>query len=262
MYDDPRELEIWRLERQLSEAREAVLCLLPRELVDLFEGFEKCESLSEYYDWNREVIAEVLSRAAVKELYGGKIAYCPLCHGGSSGPYGGGFKYPLGLERHLTGYGNVKPCPVLSIALRPAREKKSELYQQEREAAANLKDERRLKETLYRISPFEDPVLIDEGLFLTKVRDSKELNWTIDRLKDLGFRQIVDERVRSYCYENETYLVYADPRATKKIEFRAFKKPLPKEPRRNSRSTIPNKQFHILDSWKNNLKAKFLEKLS
>ena len=76
----------------------------------------------------------------------------------------------------------------------------------------------------------------------------------------MGFKKSTKDRIRSYIFKNEEYLVYADPRRLNRIDFNAYKIPLPKKVSSKSRSSIEY-SFYMMDSWKHDLEEKFIKHL-
>jgi hypothetical protein len=116
-------------------------------------------------------------------------------------------------------------------------------------------NERRKSEILFVISYGSSPKLIDEGLYGEHVRTPDSLASAEKRLVEMGFSLHSDGHVKSYTFDRDNFLVFADPRAEGYIEFLIYKKPLPKSGHR-----LSNGDFHrlrVYDTWKRNLREKF-----
>ena len=119
---------------------------------------------------------------------------------------------------------------------------------------------RRKSETLYRTSPFGEPKLLDE--VYGQSRTLEQLVWAETRLRSLSFDCVLEANTQTWVDEQEDYIVYADPRLAKKIDFWVWRKPLPRRFKRGSRFHHPDKGFFILDSWKKNLPVKYAEQVA
>lgn len=86
--------------------------------------------------------------------------------------------------------------------------------------------------------------------------------WAEKRVAELGFQVKQEGRIKSYTLEMEGFVVYADPRDRRRIEFSVLKKPLPKPRRRRGPVLRMFPRFHILDSWKNDIRGKFKKRLA
>src|SRR5262249_23951327 len=163
---------------------------------------------------------------------------CPLCGSVGHGPYADGFTIPEGMRRHLTGYGNTHQCPVTKAAFELGRDYvKSSFGEAEAKAkaeaeaeATRIQAERRLTEVLYRIHPTDAPKLSDENLYsylgLHVVRNVERLTWAERRANSLGFRSQMDGNVKTISVDTPEYVVFADVRFEKRIDFAVFRKPL------------------------------------
>ena len=133
-------------------------------------------------------------------------------------------------------------------------------YQMKRQRAEAAKDVRRTTEILWRVDQ-DEPRLSDEGIFLSlglrELRDKESLAFAEDRLTRLGFKRTIDANVRSYIQETDDFIVYADPRARGRIEFRVYSKK--KKPRRLF--GLLHTSFDLQDRWKNDLTGEYKAKL-
>lgn len=262
---NPSEAVIDRLQQELYFARSAVLELIPEEARRILTGYYSCESTAEGHAWGRQVVEEVLALAKPLESpspYDSPRAFCPLCTSGTSLPYESGFTLPVGLRRHLTGWGSVRQCSVMQAAMGLARECWRSRFAARDEAEAAQKDavkvQRKATETLYRLGPRDDPELLDERpRFFATPRDEVELAWAEERLEKLGFEFRIEGRVRSYTKQVGEYCVYADPRARGAIDFRVYKGTAG-----NARRRAYYRVFKIQDAWKHDLPAKFEARLA
>jgi hypothetical protein len=120
-------------------------------------------------------------------------------------------------------------------------------------------DERRRTERVFLTDPSLPPQLFDEHLYSFssgKARSADELAMAEERLRSLNFQIDVNDNVIAYKFRHEHFLVLADPRTAGRIEFRVFNSERPK------RRIGTTETFHLLDILKNDLPAKFKERLS
>ncbi len=114
--------------------------------------------------------------------------------------------------------------------------------------------QRKKTEILYKIAPNRESELIDEGIGFGAVpRNADELAWAENRLVDLGFQISREANIKSYISEQESFVVYADPRAKGEIKFTVNKKPLSK----SSRKRFWGNSFSLKDNWKNDIRGKY-----
>lgn len=262
----PLEERVRKLERALEEARETIVQLMPTQFFELLESYDQCNSTREFYRWRETVageIVELVPESSVVETSSSRRAPCPLCQRVALG-FGGdlaGFKLPLGLVRHLTGYGNVEQCGVTKAAFELGRECVERRYGEAERAAkksaeeeeARQRQERRKTETLYKTHPVEPAELIDDGyrFFLRDKRDTEGLAWAEARARSLGFVKHVDANVISLEKLDADYFLYADIRFTKKITVKIFRLPITKGKK------IWQGSFDFHDSFKNDIEEKF-----
>jgi len=252
------EERIRRLEEELYCARRDIIDLMSPEVTKLLTSYYSCNSEREYYEWWHDTIDTIVSMAEIdpKASYLQDRGWCPLCKGGSMGPYDSGFTLPEGLKRHLSGFGNTHQCPVTRAAFHIARHALRETFEASREAAQRKVEERRRTERVFMTDPSSSPQLCDEHLWSGKPRSADELAAAEDRLRGLNFQIEVNDNVVAYKFCHEHFLVLADPRTAGRIEFRVFDS---ERPKRRARTI---ETFHLLDTWKNDLPAKFRERLS
>jgi len=74
--------------------------------------------------------------------------------------------------------------------------------------------------------------------------------WAEVCLASLGFETRIEKNVKSYISESDNFVVYADPRASGGIEFRAYMK-------RPARNEPTYRSFMLKDNWKNDILGKY-----
>jgi len=254
---DPRDERIRRLEDELWGVRDDIVGLMPDKFSKLLSGYYSLETRSDYHRWRRETIDAIVAMTEpdpkAPNSYEDR-ARCPLCNA-SGDVYGSGFKLPLGLERHLAGWGNVSQCPVTNAAFRNALYSRRDKFDRAEEAAREKLEHRKVSERVLLIDPAEEPVLFDEQLWWRKPRNLDQLAAAEQRLRDLNFEIEVNGNVVAYKFTYVEWLVLADPRCEGRIEFKVFKKSDKKARRRVSR------KFYLLDSWSVDLPSKFQKRL-
>jgi hypothetical protein len=262
----PYDQKIRDLEDELYRARQAIIDLMPEQKQSILMSFYECESRQEAYAWREKIAAELIGTAEVIRSYNSDRACCPLCGDGSSSGYEPGYGVPVGLTRHLTGWGRVRECRVFAAASAIAHDywnKKFSPAEREQEAKnADILAKRKTTEMLFLADPSGQPKLFQERLlFGNERRNNDEMTWAEKRLGDLQFRVLTADRVRSYVDERDEIIVYADPRAKGAIEFNAYR-------RRASKSKSSRPKFsrigtlRLPDRWKNDLGKKYDEWLA
>lgn len=263
-YYDSSNSEIEKLKRELADAREAVIEMTPDKVRTVLHGYLRCESRADANRWSGTAVDTLIDAAEVIPGSGvfSDRANCPLCGYGGQGPYVDGFTVPEGLRRHLTGWGRVSQCTVMATVMKLAREhwnRKFHEVELEEEKVKHVKLAARLNsETLYKVSPFGEPVLASSDS-LSEARNEADLAWAEERLKSLGFKVMNEGRVRTYLDEHADYVVYADPRMKGDIKFTVHKLPFKKRSRRTN--LIFGGYFRLADSWKNELPQKYAKRL-
>lgn len=269
MFSDHRDVErtawrIQRLEDDLYTARHTIISLMPDNVQSLLQGYYRCETREESYTWKRELVSELIALAEpipeyVDSPWFGQRAFCPLCGDGAMSGYQRGFGLSEGLRRHLTGWGNTRRCRVMEAVLGLARDywdrKFAKQEAAEREAESERLKQRRQTETMFQLGPKNPPQLVDEQLYRGTPRNNEELQWAEQRLVDIGFQVQVNGRIKAYTQEHDKHVVYADPRAKGRIEFYVY--PKHQKPRR----TRFRRSFYMLDTWKHDLKGKYLARV-
>lgn len=250
-----------KAESDLYFARQTILELMPSPFDAILESYLSCQSRADSRAWEAKVADEVIQNAQVltreEGSYWEERAYCPLCRGSSSAPYDVGFSLPEGLRRHLVGWGGrTHQCRVMVAVMGLARNYWNErfLAQEEAEKALQFASRsiRLQTETLYLTTPNAAPQLLDTGRFFRPARSAESLAWAESRLEELGFRIQIEKNVKAYIDDRDKLVIYADPTTGSRIEFRAFKKPLPKRG-----TPTPLDTYEIPDRWKHDLKAKY-----
>ncbi|HEY4212200.1 MAG TPA: hypothetical protein VGM84_12010 [Steroidobacteraceae bacterium] len=264
---------IRQLENELDDARRAIIRLMPETVQEILDSYYQCTSRIEFHHWKSKVIDELVELASPLPRhtpYDTDRALCPLCGGSAENFYQStqGFSLPLGLHRHLEGWGRTHQCDVTAAAFALgrewARDKFHESEQQQRtEAAANLAT-RKATETLYQIGPHSEPELMGGEYQWRPVRTHESLLWAEGRLEELGFKKTVQGRVTSYTQEHTGVIVYADPREDGRIEFLVYRFPTLAPPRKSRRtpSFESRPQFTLMDSWKHDLQGKYSARLA
>lgn len=258
---DSTENQIARLKRELTRTREALIELSPEKIRYSLHGYIGCKSREEANRWEGELVDSLIESAEILPGYGGfsDRANCPVCGYGGQSPLVEGFTLPEGLRRHLIGWGNIRQCSILDATMRLAREYWDEKFHEAELAEEQAKQAalaaRKKSETLYRVSPHNEPDLAD-ATFRSEVRDPEGMLWAEGRLKSLGFQVRIDGMIKTYLDERPDFVVYADPRLKGEIKFTVFKLPLKKK-RRHGPNWSPDPYFRLSDSWKNDLPQKY-----
>lgn len=261
------EERIRKLEDELYMARETIIELMPEKTQKILSSYYSCKSSQEIRQWRDSVVEHIIGLA---EPLPDHIsiwqhrAICPLCGGSSTSAYSDGFTLPEGLRRHLIGFGNVRQCSVMEAVFKQSRNYRKDEFlvneQQEQQEKDALLAKRRQNETLYQLSPFREPELIDgSGWTFDPARNQEQLDFALARLKLLGFQLKKNQNIHSWVDDKEEFVVYADPRKAKKINFEVWEKPLPKKTKHFYLN--PHRSFYIMDSWKNDIKAKYDNRL-
>ena len=214
----------------------------------------------------RQIIpyAQILTRA--EGSVWGDRAYCPLCKDGSTAPYDRGFSVPEGLYRHLIGFGNVHQCVVMDAAFKLILDSWGNEFRavEERERREKLEHiaQRKQTEILYRLAPNREPEFIDNSAYGSSVRNDDQLSAAESRIRELGLEIILEANVKSYICDYGDLVVYADPRLNGRIDFSVYKKSTYK--RTGSLGTRFRElgSFYLLDSWKQEIRQKYQERLS
>lgn len=266
---DEQAEEIRRLKDELFMARQEILYLAPDEFHDLLRSYRFCETRAATYAWADRVADQIVERAVplqgyMTEIFGTR-ALCPLCRGGTQSQYEQGYSLPVGLHRHLVGYGRVNECPVIDAARELARDAWKSMFA-EAEAVAEAqalktKQARMEVEALYVVGLNAEPELYDHGYgHDARPQDDTQfsLSWAERRLAALGFELKIEDRKHSYTksvsHALGEFIVFADPRHLGSIQFRVFE--AESSPRKRKRARLHSNSFNIRDSYKNHLPEK------
>ncbi len=245
---------ISNLKRDFDRAVRGIISLMPEDAQSILKSFYDCESKNNTDRWRTIAALQVIHLA--KPLPNGVShsrdrAYCPLCGGGTTPPSDEGFAIPEGLRRHLIGWGDRQTqCFVFNAVELGARSHWSDKFHDQKQTRLAELEERRKSETLFKVDPDEPAKLIDEGFSWSKPRNNDELIWAENRLATLGFETHVEKNVRSYTSKPDHFVVYADPRANGRIEFKVYL---------NGRSASgpAYSWFTLTDYWENDILRKY-----
>jgi len=258
-----RASELRGLRDELYSARYTIIELMSDEVAALLKSYSNCESTRDFHKWcagTADKLASMVPPECIRQSYSETRAKCPLCGSVGHGPFANGFVLPEGMRRHFTGYGKARHCPVTEAAFGLGRDYVKWRYgeaEAQAEAAARAEEDRKFKqrrlvETLYKLDPFEEPKLVDETwLWSNEARDAGQLVWAEERLRRLGFSVRTEDRVKTISLDATEYVVFADHRLCKRIDFAVFRKPLKKGRR------VQKGSFFLQDAWKNDLSGKF-----
>ena len=250
----------------MSNARFAIIQLMPEQLQPLMHAYHRCESHDQYVFWQAELVDKVIEMAVPlrpdEDSDPGPRAVCPLCGRGGHSPFNHGYSLPAGLRRHLWGNSNAIPCAVthevFSLAGAALSPKLVAHANAELKALEEELEQRRKEEPLYQTALDAAPLLLDESLGCGALpRTQSELAWAEQRLRDLGFQIACIDRVKRYSLETPDAVILADPRPRGEIHFLVYTKPLPQ----NGRPKII-RSFSIRDDWKHDLRGKFESRLA
>jgi hypothetical protein len=246
------EQRVSRLEEELYWLRRAIVELMPADISKAFSDYGSCKSHQEYAEWKRRTVDFIISKAEVdpQASHFEERGWCPLCKGGTRGPYQSGFKIPGGLEKHLMGDGNASQCVVTKAAFDKAQHALHDEFEASEEAARREVEERRKTEQTLLINPSLPPELFDERQWWSKPRPADALAAAEHRLHSLNFQKELTGNVVAYRLWHEGRLVLADPRRAGRITFRVFNN---EKPKKGSKQV----SFDLVDGWKNNLTEKF-----
>ncbi len=171
---------------------------------------------------------------------------CPLCNRGSQSYYETGFSLPLGLERHLEGYGNIHKCVVIATV--------EKLSNQHWEQTGRPEDFSSNRETATKAE------LISEryNSILFKSCPPEQLAWAEERLLSLGFSRQAEGNVITWLDERQDWDVYADPRRQGYLKIEVWRRSRRPEPR----PSRPDGTFQIPDRYKNDLPGIYAKRLA
>jgi hypothetical protein len=262
---DSQEHRIRQLGDELWHANHTIVALAPAPFSAALASYHGCKSREDFWNWRQRAITAVTD--AAKEdpniSYAHPRGYCPLCGGGSQGPYDRGFSLPEGLRQHLDGHGNTARCPITKAAFWLAQRDLQHLFDaEERDREAKVL-ERRETERLFLTNPNQPPGLLDEGAWRWggTPRDAAGLNTADQRLRALGFVAETIGNVAAWRFRHESWTVLADPRPPRAIEFVVFVDAVQGGTRRPSALKVSTASFTIQDSWKHDISGKFRQRL-
>lgn len=181
---------------------------------------------------------------------------CSLCQEGADSPLTPGFALPEGLRRHLSGYGNVNRCVVFDAAhllvLEGNREKFDRNDRDNESKKALEIQQRRETEILFQVAPYRNPELIESTSYRSP-RKSEQLVWAENRLDLLGFEIQKNNNVWTHTKEVSDFIVYADIRSSRDIQFSVYSK----QSLKKHEMAADYRRFNIPDTWKYDFQEKF-----
>lgn len=245
-----------RLRDELYRARRDIVELMPENITRLMQGYYGCKTRHDHHDWEQCVVEAIIGMAVPdpEASHWQPRARCPLCRGGSSGPYDVGFTIPEGLRRHLVGFGNVHQCSVTRAAFAMARDALEDNFTRADQDAVSKTEQRRSTERVFNIGPRKPAVLLEEDMWGSAPRDEAAMARADGRLAELGFERTELGNVVSYRLVRDGFEVCADPRQATRLNFTVC-------PAARGRGRQPEASFFILDSWRHGVPAKFEERL-
>ncbi len=264
LYDETMTTRERDLAFQLQTALVQIVSMVPEKFSEIINPYPLPKSFDESIHWGDNIAAEVLELAnddeVVADHWHGATRKCPLCGGTANNFYDSerGFTFPLGLERHLTGFGKVHKCEVMKAAEALASRNRDELRKEEyiRRAQEESELAERLKtEKVCRVGPHCEPKLIGEKEYSwgPEARDEDGMEKAEARLSEMGFSKTVEKNVISWTVTHGDVTVYADPLTVGRITLNAFST---KKRKRRGTTWLPRQNDYILDNWKNDLKTK------
>ncbi len=261
---------IRRLESELWSARRTIVGMAAEPLAEALLNYRDCQSEDDFWRWRQQAIETVISAATVDPeiSYLQPRAWCPLCRGGSSGPFDRGFSIPEGMRRHLDGHGNVAACPVTAAAFWLAREGLQDRFEADKRTKEAILLERRETERLYLTHPNEPPRLLEERVegWIGELRDAAAMHAAEQRLLALGFGMETSGNVVSWRLQTEGWTVLADPRSVGRIACVLYRTEiLPvasigRSRKRHSPRPVTS-SFTLLDTWKHDIPGKFRQRM-
>lgn len=251
------------LEMELEDARETIVSMLPETVGDATEDFLCLGHWDDFADARRKYCEALIesSEGSSTEYFGGRVCPCPLCGSLSQSPTRPGYRIPEGLERHLIGHGRMEACGVMKhvTALvetnlrRRTGKTRRQWFSEARIREQSEKERRRKTETVLRLSPRGQPLLMEEERS-GKSRSVDEMEWAVRRLEGIGFVRKEEENVLSFEFRFGRFVVMADPRSVGRIEFYVSRQ----NPKRGDDRRRYGGDFYLLDSWKTDLRTKLL----
>lgn len=244
-----------RLQDELYRARRDIVDLMPENIARLMQGYHQCKTRHDHHAWEQSVVEAVIGMATPdpEASRWQPRARCPLCRGGSSGPYDVGFTVPEGLRRHLEGFGNVHQCSGTRAAFALARDALQGDFTRADQDAIAKTEHRRCTERVFNIGPRKPAALLEEEMWGSAPRDEAAMSRADGRLAELGFERTEVGNVVSYRLVRDGFEVWADPRQASRLNFTVC-------PAARGRGRQREASFFILDSWRHGVPAKFEER--
>jgi hypothetical protein len=125
-----QEERIRRLKDKLDELRRNVIHSVPDKFQEMLTRWGELEPDFKPYMWQIDLVNKVIENTEVipaANEYSKDRARCPLCNGCPE-LRSDGFAFPIGLGRHLDGYGNQRQCHVVRAALDIVQERHFDKY--------------------------------------------------------------------------------------------------------------------------------------
>ncbi|MGY4335364.1 hypothetical protein [Bradyrhizobium sp. LM2.9] len=119
----------------------------------------------------------------------------------------GGFAYLGGLERHLTGYGNMHQCTVLGTAFKLGADYLHETLLASDRAEKEREQERQQLEPMVQHAAQAPPAFLYQNEWRGPARGEAKMGESEQRLHDLGFEIIIEGNVRTYRFVQDDWLV-------------------------------------------------------
>jgi len=261
----------WKYKNKINVLRKNIIRMVPEEYQNILENYycTTRKELSEYPYRSIERIIKIVLDGIKNEqevepeqfmAWHETRVFCPLCKEGNLN--GTGLTVPVGLERHLKGYGNIQQCIVTEAAFDLARDIYYRDYKDKEEENNKIElEKRKNNEILFLVNPNDNPSLIESGLFLSEYRNPENLEWAFKRLEKMGFSKIKKDNVVSFQKDYENYVMFADPREVKRLTFELFIKPgKPLNKNKTTFKRLYGSNMYILDKWTKDLDKKVDER--
>jgi len=144
-----------------------------------------------------------------------------------------GFALPEGLRRHLIGWGGAaRQCDVFKTLLWMARDYLRPKFDEEQRRKHEAHAIRRQTERVFLVDPTKPPALIDDGFYSEEPRNPEQMAAAEERLRVLGFEFDRRDNVIAYRLPHPEFVILADPRRPKSINFGVFHRLAPRCSRR------------------------------
>jgi hypothetical protein len=126
---------------------------------------------------------------------------------------------------HLEGDGKAEKCRVLEIAFRRLRDEHREKFAAAEQAKRDELAARLKTDPVLLIDPHRAPELTASTLFSAAPRPPDAWPAVEARLREIGFAIEKTDNVTTYKYmAGEDWMILADPRVAKSVEFAVFKR--------------------------------------